>query len=65
MSYAIGVDSGGTHITATAYKNHIPIASAASGPGNILIDPNQTTKNQGFHGWPGLKLKCFHGLHSH
>ncbi|UNL60539.1 BadF/BadG/BcrA/BcrD ATPase family protein [Lactobacillus johnsonii] len=45
MSYAIGVDSGGTHITATAYKNHFPIASTTNGPGNILIDPNQTTKN--------------------
>ena len=45
MSYVIGVDSGGTHITATAYKSRIPIASATSGPGNILIDPNQTTKN--------------------
>lgn len=45
MSYVIGIDSGGTHITATAYKDNIEIATATAGPGNIFLDPQQTIKN--------------------
>lgn len=45
MSYVIGIDSGGTHITATAYRDNTKFATATAGPGNILLDPNQTTTN--------------------
>lgn len=45
MSYVIGIDSGGTHITATAYRDNTEFATATAGPGNILLDPNQTTTN--------------------
>lgn len=45
MSYVIGIDSGGTHITATAYRYNTKFATATAGPGNILLDPNQTTTN--------------------
>lgn len=45
MTYKIGIDSGGTHIVATAYENGKPLYSATAGPGNILLDPEETITN--------------------
>lgn len=45
MSYKIGIDSGGTHITATAYKNKKEIVTFTTGPGNIFLNPTQTVSN--------------------
>lgn len=46
MHYRIGIDSGGTHITAQAYtiKKDL-IRESTAGPGNSLIDFNQTKSN--------------------
>lgn len=46
MQYKIGIDSGGTHITAQAYtmKNE-RICESTAGPGNSLIDLHQTKQN--------------------
>lgn len=45
MSYVIGIDSGGTHITATAYKNNLELITTTAGPGNIFLNPSQTIEN--------------------
>ncbi|MEY8530479.1 BadF/BadG/BcrA/BcrD ATPase family protein [Lactobacillus taiwanensis] len=45
MSYVIGIDSGGTHITATAYKNNLELITTTTGPGNIFLNPSQTIEN--------------------
>ncbi|CCI82426.1 N-acetylglucosamine kinase [Lactobacillus hominis] len=45
MTYRIGIDSGGTHITAIAYADKKEIATAQSGPGNIFLNPDQTVQN--------------------
>lgn len=46
MQYKIGIDSGGTHITAQAYtSNKELIAETTAGPGNSLVDVNQTKRN--------------------
>lgn len=46
MRYKIGIDSGGTHITAQAYtSNKELIAETTAGPGNSFVDVNQTKRN--------------------
>ncbi|MCT6890230.1 MAG: N-acetylglucosamine kinase [Lactobacillus sp.] len=46
MAYRIGVDIGGTHVTATAYgKNFISLSRAVFGPGNIFINAEQAVKH--------------------
>lgn len=45
MTYKIGVDSGGTHITATAYQDDKEIFSVEGGPGNIFLKPDETVEN--------------------
>ncbi|CAJ2233864.1 BadF/BadG/BcrA/BcrD ATPase family protein [Companilactobacillus paralimentarius] len=46
MEYVIGVDSGGTHIVAQALSQDGKIMEQSeSGPGNILLNPEQTIKN--------------------
>lgn len=46
MEYVIGVDSGGTHIVAQALSQDGKIMEQSeSGPGNILLNPEQTIQN--------------------
>lgn len=46
MTYQIGIDSGGTHIVATAWSDTgKPLAQTAAGPGNILLDGAGTLRN--------------------
>lgn len=46
MTYQIGIDSGGTHIVATAWDNSgKQLAQTTAGPGNILIDGTGTMRN--------------------
>ncbi|WP_010579735.1 N-acetylglucosamine kinase [Liquorilactobacillus vini] len=46
MKYRIGIDSGGTKIKASAWnEQHKCLLNVTSGPGNILLNQNQTLKN--------------------
>ena len=45
MNYRIGIDSGGTHITAIAYRENNIVAQATAGPGNIFLNPQQTANH--------------------
>lgn len=46
MTYRIGVDSGGTHVTAIAYgEKCISLSKSVSGPGNIFINAEQAVRN--------------------
>lgn len=46
LRFKIGIDSGGTHVTAEAYDlSGELLAKSSAGPGNSLIDPELTKQN--------------------